>query len=188
MIEEARRNYPQLQFAVGDARDFAFDKPFDAVLSNATLHWVKPPENVIACLARALKPRGRFVAEFGGRGNVRAIVHALSHASAAIGLGEWPMPWYFPSIAEYTSLLEAGGFETTFAALFARPTPLQGADGMRQWVAMFAASLLDSVPAERREEFLTLVETRLRPTLYRDGGWIADYRRLRVVALRTDRG
>jgi trans-aconitate methyltransferase len=188
MIEEARRNYPQLQFAVGDARDFAFDKPFDAVLSNATLHWVKPPEKVIACLARALKPGGRLVAEFGGCGNVRAIVDALSQASAAIGLGKWPMPWYFPGIAEYATLLETGGFETTFATLFDRPTPLQGADGMRQWVAMFAARLLDAVPAERQEEFLTLVETRLRPTLYRDGGWIADYRRLRVVALRTDRG
>jgi trans-aconitate methyltransferase len=188
MIEEAKCNYPQLGFIVGDARDFAFDKPFDAVLSNATLHWVKPPEKVITCLRRALKPGGRFVAEFGGRGNVRAIVDALSRGSVALGLGEWPMPWYFPGISEYTGLLEAGGFETTFATLFDRPTPLQGEDGMRQWVAMFAGGLLDAVPAERREQFLSLVETRLRATLYRDDGWFADYRRLRVVAVRTDRG
>jgi trans-aconitate methyltransferase len=188
MIEEARRTYPQLCFVQGDARDFAFDEPFDAVLSNAALHWVKPPEKVIACVSRALKPGGRFVAEFGGRGNVQRIAAALAGAAAAIGPGEWRSPWYFPAIAEYATLLEAGGLEVTFAVLFDRPTPLQGDEGMRHWVAMFAGGLLDAVPADRREAFLTLVESRLRPTLYRDGGWFADYRRLRVVASKTGRG
>jgi trans-aconitate 2-methyltransferase len=184
MIEEARRTYPQLRFTNGDARDFAFDEPFDAVLSNAALHWVKPPEKVIACVNRALKPGGGFVAEFGGRGNVQAIVAALVGASAAIGPGEWRSPWYFPSVAEYATLLEAGGLEVTFAVLFDRPTPLEGTDGMRNWVAMFAGGLLDAVPADRREAFLALVDSQLRPSLYRDGDWFADYRRLRVVARR----
>ncbi len=186
MIEEARRAHPQLRFVVGDARDFAFDAPFDAALSNAALHWVKPPEKVIACVARALKTGGRFVAELGGRGNVRAIHAALTVAAAAVGLGDWQAPWYFPGVGQYAALLEAGGLEVTFAALFDRPTPLQGEDGMRQWVAMFAGGLLESVPARAREDFLARVEANLRPTLYHDGVWHADYRRLRVVARRID--
>src|SRR2546423_15463085 len=70
MIEQARKAYPALHFEQRDARDFHFDEPFDAVFSNAVLHWIKEPERVIVCLRRALKPGGRFVAEFGGRGNV----------------------------------------------------------------------------------------------------------------------
>jgi trans-aconitate 2-methyltransferase len=188
MIDQARRAYPQLRFVTGDARDFAFEEPFDAVLSNATLHWVKPPEKAIACVARALKAGGRFVAEFGGKGNVKAIAAALARAPGAVGLGGWQVPWYFPGVAEYAALLEAGGLEVTFATLFDRPTPLHGEDGMRQWVAMFAGGLLEAVPADRREEFLARVEADLRPTLYHDGVWHADYRRLRVVARRVHTG
>src|SRR5262249_56540999 len=77
MIAEARRLYPHVRFEVADARDFALDAGFDAAFSNAVLHWIKEPERAIACVRRALKPGGRFVAEFGGRGDVRAIVAAL---------------------------------------------------------------------------------------------------------------
>ncbi len=184
MIEQARRAYPRLRFEVGDARDFRFEQPFDAVLSNAALHWVKPPEKVIACVCRALKPGGRFVAELGGKGNVRAVSAALARAAGAVGIGDWQSPWYFPSVGEYAALLEAGGLEVTFAALFDRPTPLQGEEGMRQWVAMFAGGLLEAVPEPRRQDFLARVEADLRSTLYHDGVWHADYRRLRVVAHR----
>jgi trans-aconitate 2-methyltransferase len=184
MIEQARRAYSQLTFLIGDARDFTLDRPCDAVLSNAALHWVQPPEWVVACVYRALRPGGRFVAEFGGRGNVQAIRTALAQTAARCGLPGWREPWYFPSLAEYAGLLEAGGLVVTFAALFDRPTPLPGADGLRSWIAMFAGDRLDSIPAERREEFLSGVETALRPALYRDGTWQADYRRLRVVAER----
>jgi trans-aconitate 2-methyltransferase len=184
MIEQARRTYPQLRFEVADARDFTFAEPFDAVLSNAALHWVRPPERAIACVHRALRPGGRFVAELGGRGNVRAIRAALARAAEAVGVGPWQAPWYFPSVGEYAALLEAAGLEVTFAALFDRPTPLQGDEGMRQWVAMFAGGLLEAVPEGRREQFLASVEAELRPTLHRHGTWFADYRRLRVVARR----
>jgi trans-aconitate methyltransferase len=182
MVEEARRLYPQLRFEVADARDFAFDDPFDAVFSNAVLHWVKEPEKAIACVRRALKSGGRFVAEFGGRGNVQTIVTALDAASRAVGLGAWEHPWYYPGISEYTPLLERNGLEVTHAFLFDRPTPLEGEEGLRRWVEMFVGSLLDRVPPDDREGFLRHVEDVARPTLYRDSQWFADYRRLRIVA------
>jgi trans-aconitate methyltransferase len=186
MITEARRHYPDVCFEIADARDFAFDEPFDAVFSNAVLHWVKEPEQAIDCVRRALKPLGRFVAEFGGRGNVRTIVSALDTTSRAIGLGAWAHPWYFPGIGEYTSLLERNELEVTEASLFDRPTPLEGEEGLRRWVEMFAGSLLDRVPPADREGFFRRVGEIARPTLYRDGTWFADYCRLRIVARRAD--
>jgi trans-aconitate methyltransferase len=188
MIAEARRSYPGLRFEVGDARALAAVDRFDAVFSNAVLHWIPDAEAVVRGVARALTPGGRFVAEFGGRGNVRAIAAAMRRAAEERG-GEAPdAPWYFPGVAEYAGLLECAGLEVTFAVLFDRPTPLEGEAGMRHWVEMFGGHFLGRVPPARRDEFLRRVEELVRPVLYRDGGWFADYRRLRVVARREDGG
>ena len=184
MLEQAQRAYPQLRFVLGDARDFAFAEPFDAIFSNATLHWIKEPERVIACVRRALKPGGRFVAEFGGKGNVRAIHTTAANAARTVAGIIWEPPNYFPSIGEYTGLLERGGLEVTYAHLFDRPTPLEGEEGMRDWIIMFWGDLLNVIPSEKRDSFWRHIETELRPTLIRDGKWFADYRRLRIVATR----
>jgi trans-aconitate methyltransferase len=184
MVAEARRNYPQLRFEVADARTFSFAEPFDAVFSNAALHWIKEPERVITCVREALKPGGRFVAEFGGKGNVQEIVAALTEAALAITGATLEPPWYFPGIAEYATLLERGHLEVTFATLFDRPTPLEGEGAMRRWVEMFAADPLSQMGPEKRDAFLGHVEGRLRPVLFRNETWFADYRRLRVVARR----
>jgi trans-aconitate 2-methyltransferase len=184
MVRQARRAHPGLRFEVADAGDFSFPEPFDAVLSNAVLHWVREPGPVVACVRRALRPGGRFVAEFGGRGNVRALSAALAEASGAAGCPPFAGPWYFPGVAEYAAVLEGGGLDVAFAALFDRPTPLEGEGGLRDWVAMFAGEYLGGLPAAKRDEFLRRAEEAARPVLYRDGAWVADYRRLRVVARR----
>ena len=150
MIEQARKNYPDLRFEVADAANFHLREPFDAVFSNATLHWIKEPERVIICIWQALKPSGRFVAEFGGKGNIRAIVTAIGNALEANDLSSlsalFTDPWYFPSIGEYTTLLEKQGFLVTYATLFERPTPLEeGEKGIRNWLEMFANSFLQRV-------------------------------------------
>jgi trans-aconitate methyltransferase len=185
MIAEARRAHPDLRFEVADARALDFVGAFDAVFSNAALHWVQEADAVAAGVARALKPGGRFVAEFGGKGNVRLIEAALARGLAAEGVERVASPWYFPSLAEYAGVLEGAGLEATFALLFDRPTPLEGGeDGLRAWVEMFGGHYLAQVPAGRREEYLRQVEDAARPALFRDGLWTADYRRLRVTARR----
>jgi trans-aconitate methyltransferase len=183
MLGQARAAYPQLEFVEGDARDFHFDRPFDAVFSNATLHWVSPPEAAVRCVAAALKPGGRFVVEFGGKGNVRTVLAAVKAALGRLGLPVEGPPFFYPSIGQYAALLEAGGLEVRSASLFDRPTPLEGEGGLRDWVRMFRSGVLNAVPAERREEFLRAVEDAARGELFRDGRWFADYRRLRVVAV-----
>jgi trans-aconitate methyltransferase len=184
MLAQARSAYPLLQFIQSDARDFTFGEPFDAIFSNAVLHWIRPPEAVIQCVRDALRPGGRFVAEFGGRGNVRRVLAILRETAERMGLTPDFPESYFPSLSEYTTLLEAAGLEVRSAVLFDRPTPLQGADGLRDWLKMFRGSTLASLPAERRDEFLLAVEDAARPELFRDGGWFADYRRLRITAVR----
>jgi trans-aconitate 2-methyltransferase len=187
MVEKARQNYPHLQFAVADAREFQVEQPFDAIFSNAVLHWIPESDAVIRCIYQALKPRGRFVAEFGGKGNVKAITQALFSVLEAFQLTSsiTSIPWYFPSIGEYTSSLEKHGLEVIYAALLDRPTPLSDGDaGMANWIEMFASRFLLGLSAEEKTNVIQTVEERLKPTLYQDGTWIADYRRIRVVAFK----
>jgi len=182
MIEEARRLYSQLKFQEADAHDFDVAKPCDAVFSNAVLHWITEPDRVVGCIGRALKPQGRVVVEFGGNGNVRHLADAIDTACGST-LGETVShPWYFPSIAEFSTLLEHHGLEVTQAALIDRPTPLEGEDGLRNWVRMFGGHWLSRVTSEQHDDFFEQVERIARPKLYRDLVWYADYRRLRVVA------
>jgi trans-aconitate 2-methyltransferase len=187
MIEQARKNYPGLTFEIGDGTDFHFDEPFDAVFSNAAIHWMKDPEAVARCVWQALKPGGRFVAEFGGRGNLKSIQTTLLDSVRKAVAPEQPSPSYkyYPSIGEFASLLEKQGFRVTYATHFDRPTALEeGEDGLRNWLATFSDNLLSTVPEEKRDQVICEIEDRLRPELYRDGTWFADYKRIRIVAVK----
>ena len=185
MVAAARLAYPNFKFEIADARDLPFADEFDAVFSNATLHWVHEPELVLQSVWKALRTGGRFVAEFGGKKNIRAMQDALDLALVELGAakpGE-VQPWYYPSVSEYATLAEENGFEVRLITLFDRPTGLaDGSAGMRNWIAMFGTEYLAKAGEARREDFLSRVEEILRPKLFRDGQWWADYRRLRLAA------
>jgi ubiquinone/menaquinone biosynthesis C-methylase UbiE len=186
MIEEARKNFPSLEFVVGDARALPFSEEFDAVFSNAVLHWIPEAEQAVAGIARALKPGGRFVAEFGGQGNIAHLEAALENALAQMGApASGVSPWYYPSIAEYSGLLEKHALEVRQAILFERPTKLEdGERGLANWIAMFGESFCQRVP-ERRADYLRAVEDLARPALWKSDHWEVDYRRLRLVAQKS---
>src|SRR5215204_6128812 len=185
MIVRARDSYPALRFEVAKGEDFAIEGPVDAVFSSAALHWMSPPEAVAASVARALRPGGRFVAEMGGKGNIATIIDAIYQALDDEGIPRERVrnPWYFPSIGEYASLLERAGFEVALVQLFDRPTPLDDCpNGIADWLRMFGSNFLAAVPPSRRTHFQERVNELTRPLLYRDGSWVADYRRLRLWA------
>ena len=141
MIEQARANYAALRFEEADALQFQTSHLFDAVFSNAVLHWITEPGRMIDRVFQWLKPGGRFVGEFGGQGNIRLIVGALEHALARAGMTfpEHLDLWYFPSAEEYAGLLERRGFQVRSITLFDRPTPLDGGErGLQTWMNMFA--------------------------------------------------
>jgi trans-aconitate methyltransferase len=184
MIAQARQNYPKLRFMLADARQLKFDEPFDAVFSNAALHWITEAGSVIESVAGALKPHGRFVLEMGAKGNVARIVNALSAALKAAGYTP-RNPWYFPSAGEYASLLEQHGFEVQSLCTFERWNRLEHPEkGLREWLEMFAGVWFEGIPEAARRSLVADVESRLRPELLCNGAWWADYRRLRVLARR----
>jgi trans-aconitate methyltransferase len=180
MIAQARQNYPKLKFVLADARTFELGTGFDAVFSNAALHWIPEPAPVIASVARALKPGGRFVLEMGAKGNIAQIVDALTTV-----LPTARNPWYFPTAAEYSQVLEQRGFEVRALWTIERWNKLEHPErGLREWLEMFAGTWFEGVPAKARGAIVAEIESRLRPSLFRDNAWWADYRRLRVIAIR----
>lgn len=183
MVAAARQQFPQLTFIVADARQFELAEPVDAIFSNATLHWITEPSLVIARMAAALKPGGRLVLEFGGKGNMAQVLAAIAAARHRLNAGPSPAAlWYFPSVGEYASLLEADGFEVAMARLYDRPTPLSGESGLIDWLQMFARRFWEDLPNEDYSQFLSQVEAIARPHLYQNGQWLADYRRIQLVA------
>jgi len=182
-VEGARRL--GLNARVGNGEDLEFDGVFDAVFSNAALHWMKRADRVIAGVHRALRPGGRFVAECGGSGCVATIVAALTAALDARGVdGASRVPWYFPTPGDYATRLEKAGFRVDSIALIPRPTPLPG--DVVGWLETFGESFTSALPAEARQDYLRDVRAALEPAL-RDpsGTWIADYVRLRFAATRN---
>ncbi len=165
-----------------DGQALSFDKEFDAVFSNAALHWMSEPDRVIDGIRRALEPGGRFVAEFGGHGNVAAIVTAMRATALRRG-GDQALagPWFFPSPQSYQARLERHGFRVERIGLFPRPTPLK--TGMKAWLGVFRKPFFDQY-GEAMDAVLDEVVDLLAPVLRdEDGNWTADYVRLRVAAV-----
>ncbi|WP_102344964.1 class I SAM-dependent methyltransferase [Bacillus sp. Marseille-P3661] len=186
MILQAQNKYPHLNFSVKDVLSLDYYNKFDAVFSNATLHWVKSPKQALHSIYNSLKSGGRFVAEFGGKGNVICITNATIHAIETNGIeyDAETFPWYFPSIGEYSSLMEEVGFNVKFAHHFSRPTPLIGEEGLRNWIQMFCGSMLEDIPEEKMELIFSTIEDSLRSDLFIDGTWVADYQRIRVIGVK----
>jgi trans-aconitate methyltransferase len=167
---------------VMDGQALTFEAEFDAVFSNAALHWMPRAAAVIEGVWRALRPGGRFVGEFGGAGNVVAITTALNAARAQRGL-PGVAPWFNPAPEDYRQLLAARGFRVSHLELFARPTPLPGS--IRAWLETFSAAFVADLPATEQAAFLDDVVDALAPILQQpDGSWFVDYVRLRFAAYR----
>ncbi|HET6469253.1 MAG TPA: methyltransferase domain-containing protein [Geminicoccaceae bacterium] len=180
MVRAAKERGVDARLMDGHALDFRGE--FDAVFSNAAMHWMLEPDRVIAGVASALRPGGRFVGEMGGHGNVAAITTALLAVLARRGLdGRARIPWYFPTPDAYRAKLEAHGFAVRSIELIPRPTPLP--TGMAAWIDTLAENFLrDLAPAERvtaRDEAVALLESSL---MDETGQWTADYVRLRFSA------
>jgi len=185
MISQARKKFPALTFEARDARELRFHGQFDAVFSNAVLHWIPEADQVIAGMARALRSGGRFVAEFGGKGNIQRLVAGFHRAFSALGLREpeGVSPWFYPSIAEYSGLLEKHGLEVRTASLFDRPTVLEDGElGLRNWIRQFRRTFLEKIGEPNAQHWIEEVERQCRSELFKNGSWELDYRRLRIAA------
>ncbi|MEO6150821.1 MAG: methyltransferase domain-containing protein [Mucilaginibacter sp.] len=187
MIRQAKENYPGVDFAVEDATSFSTKEKYDAVFSNAVLHWIKNTDAMMQNVYNSLKPGGRFVAEMGGKGNVQHLLTATRQVLQQHGYAKQAQTqiWYFPSLGEYTSRLESHGFRVTYAAHFDRKTQLQDGDqGVAKWIMMFGPLFTAGIPQKEKEQMLAEVTALLEPHYNDNGQWYADYKRLRFIAVK----
>ncbi|HTD98474.1 MAG TPA: methyltransferase domain-containing protein [Mucilaginibacter sp.] len=187
MIATAKEKYPYIHFEIANAIDFDFDEPFDAVFSNAVLHWIKDADSVIKSVYNVLKPGGRFVAEMGGKGNMREMIAATGTILSKYGYNKAGQahPWYFPSTADYAAELEAQGFRVTYTMHFDRPTLLQdGRQGVIKWLNMFGPSFFEGIQADKLTTILEEITDLLESDYEDNGQWYADYKRLRFIAVK----
>lgn len=182
MVAEAQRQFPKLEFLVADALELAFEQQFDIIFSNAVFHWLPDHDLLLKNIRRALKPGGRLVCEFGAKGNVAGIERAFARACEEQGL-RYESRFTFPGADAFGRLLEANHFTCDLVVAYDRPTVLQdGVGGLCNWMRQFFAADLQPLPQSTREALLSRVEELSRPSLWNGRVWVADYRRLRVVA------
>ena len=182
---DAHHLFDQSALKKGTFEQNTFDKNnFDAVFSNATLHWLNQPEKVIQGVHATLKSQGRFVAEFGGHGNIATLLKAMKEVfDENSTFGEFRHPWYFPTPEQYRALLEKHGFKVKNIELISRPTPLNS--GLEKWLEIFANSITGHLTPEQNKVFLVAVTNKLVPLLHtQENGWVADYVRLRFEAIK----
>lgn len=179
-VAAARSRGLDVRLMSGEA--LSFEAEFDAVFSNAALHWMPKADAAVSGMARALKPKGRFVAEFGGHGNVAAIVTAMRAIGEKRG-GDLALanPWYFPAAQVYQALLERHGFSVKRISLIPRPVVLK--TGIEGWLMLFRKPFFAQFGDEAQQALAETIDL-LRPALCdADGNWTADYARLRVEAV-----
>ncbi|WP_199120069.1 class I SAM-dependent methyltransferase [Pedobacter sp. ASV28] len=186
MVELAKQNYPNIQFEQKDATLLDYNREFDAVFSNATFHWIENQRGLLKGIYKSLKHGGRLVAEFGGKGNIKSIVDAIENAAKQLYLEHRVISnfWFFPSIGHYAALLESTGFETEQIWLFERPTKLIGEDGMLNWINQFAQHAFIGLNEEEANAVTNLAIEILKPNYFKDSEWTADYKRLRIKAIK----
>lgn len=185
-VRKAREDYPDIRFFKGDACGFALEEPRDVVFSNAVFHWIdkERQSDMLRCVYRALKSGGQFVFEMGGKGNNVLIHDSLRRAFERRGL-QYRVPFYFPSIGEYASLLEEAGFLVRTALLFDRKTKLDGEDGLYGWIKMFVRKPFEGIGTAESEAIIREAVEEARPRLCEAGVWYADYVRLRCKAVKV---
>lgn len=183
MIAKAKAAFPDIQFAVMDALTMDFDQVWDIVFSNAVFHWIPDHHTLLENIYRALKPEGLLICEFGADGNIQTIENAFQHCAMNHAF-QYQTHFHFETAERFGALLEVAGFKVESCYTYDRPTPLQGEEGIRDFVRQFYAKELAVLPDAEQQQIAWEMDALLKPVLWDGKQWIADYKRLRAVASR----
>lgn len=183
MLQLAEKLHPGIAFQKGDARSFDVDKKADGIFSNAVFHWIddSDQDRMLENIYAQLVDGGELVCEFGGYGCAETVHLALERSFQNRGLN-YPRVFYFPTIGEYAPRLEKAGFQVEEAFLFDRPTPQDGADGLKNWITMFCKKPFERIDESDAEDIIREAVESCRADLYHDGQWYVDYVRIRIKA------
>ncbi|AQX54491.1 methyltransferase domain-containing protein [Priestia flexa] len=187
MIEQSQHHYPHVHFMRVNALDLDYEDQFDAVFSQNTLHLIHPPTVVIKNIYRALRLQGRFVTEFNGQNHLYPVFNEVLRQLVVFNIisSNFSLPFYFPSIGEYTSLLEQHGFDVQSAIHFIQPLVLQHEDGLRNWLDTHASSLFNNITPETKQIIFNRVEDKLQKTFFKQDEWCLPAAYIRVQAVKT---
>ena len=182
MIKRAQQQYPDIKFMECDALALPFKEQFDVVFSNAVFHWITDHNALLNNIHKVLKPGGLLVCEFGANGNIATIENAFMRVSRNLGY-EYRPKFNFPTSEHFAALLRKNGFVIDKIYDYDRPTPLKDNEkGLANWMKQFFASDLELMTEKMQTEVIKNVEDLTRKSLWNGSQWIADYRRLRVIA------
>ena len=184
MVEKTKEK--GIEAYVISATQLNFTDKFDAVFSNAVLHWIKEPKAAIDKIFNSLKDDGRFIAEFGGYGNIKYLTDAMQKVfDNHKEYGIFNNPWYFPKVEDYKKLLKDSGFKVEYIELIPRPTSI---DDISNWLDIFANGIISHLSDSQQSDFKDEVREILKPKIYtKKDGWVADYVRLRLKATKSPR-
>ena len=182
MIDKAKEQFNHIEFQVCDALALPFEKEWDVVFSNAVFHWISDHNTLLANIHKVLKPQGLLICEFGARGNIETIENAFAEVYKELGY-EYTPKFNFPTVESFCSLLQDNGFIINNIYDYDRPTILKDKEkGLANWIKQFFVSELSVMPEDMQALILRKVEESTRDTLWNGKEWVADYRRLRVIA------
>ena len=184
MIKEAKKNYPEINFEVVNALEMNYKNQFDKVFSNAVFHWIPDQKTFLKNIYDSMKTNGKLVAEMGGKNNAEIILNNLKNSLIKRGWNNNSQKkvTFFPSVAEYTSLLENAGFTVRYALYFDRETQLSSENGIKKFLTMFYSPYFENISESEKSEILEEVQNNCKEKLYKNNNWYADYKRLRFVA------
>ena len=182
MIDKAKEQFNNIEFKVCDALALPFENEFDVVFSNAVFHWISDHDALLKSVYKVLKPQGLLVCEFGANGNIATIENAFAKACNSLGY-DYKTKFNFPTAEDFEKLLENNGFVIDRIYDYDRPTVLkEGKQGLANWMKQFFASELAVMPEHIQVMIIEKVEEFTRDILWNGAEWVADYRRLRVIA------
>lgn len=182
MIKAAIKSYPNLDFAIVDALEISYDSEWDVVFSNAVFHWINNHNLLLQKIYNALKPNGKLICEFGAYGNISIIENGFSCALQKSGV-QYMSKFNFPTVNDFAYLLIKNGFMVDKIYDYDRPTPLKDGDkGLYKWAIQFFQSELEKLPLEQQNRVLDTMESITKNKIWNGTCWVADYKRLRVIA------
>ena len=182
MIRKAEERYPKIEFHVMDACSLKWRDYFNVIFSNAVFHWIRDQQSLLKSIYHALKTEGKLICEFGADGNISKIQKSFHDATRKYGYG-FTSPFYFPTTHEYKQVLEQAGFNIELIIDYDRPTALKdGKFGLRNWLKQFFAMDLSNFTMDQQIDTFETIEGHLYSDLWDGKQWVADYRRIRVIA------
>jgi trans-aconitate 2-methyltransferase len=182
----------RVAFRLGDFRDFAADREYDIVFSNAAFQWVSDHRTILAQCFCALRPGGSLAVQMpaNDRETAQATIHALAQEPQwreLLGGIRTPSNRSVQSPDAYHAMLSAIGFADIDCHYHIFRHPMGSPAEVVEWSqATVLRPYIDALPADRRDDFIDELTRRLELAYGTSGNLTFEFRRLFLFARRPE--